>query len=165
MSSPKPRNFHGNQNYSPAQQRWEFYVLRMNELIPFSQCDLPPKNFRKHQSKESQVEEMIFFSFFLRSPLRSVARLIHKWQFNKNSPLFLPLKFLFTSHYYIVYSSCPLKFLKYPFYTWSFMLLTSQEFESEFPSFGPCFHGILANGDRCICPLLSRNFLPWGFQI
>ena len=105
------------------------------------------------------------FSFFLWSPLRSVARLIHKWQFNKNSPLFLPLKFLFTSHYYIVYSSCPLKFLKYPFYTWSFMLLTSQEFESEFPSFGPCFHGILANGDRCICPLLSRNFLPWGFQI
>ena len=42
----------------------EFYVLRVNELIKFSQYDLPPKNFRKHQSKQSQIEEMIFFSFF-----------------------------------------------------------------------------------------------------
>ena len=39
-----------------------------------------------------------------------------------------------------------------------FMLLTSQEFESEFPSFGPCFHGIMANGDRSNSPLLSRIF-------
>lgn len=44
------------------------------------------------------------------------------------------------------------------------MFLTVQEFESAFPSFGPCFHRTLAN--RQVYWSLSKwNFLPWGFQI
>lgn len=116
-SSPKPRNFHGHQNYTRVQQNWlmKCSVLRATELIQFSQCDLPPKILESTSQKNCKWKCWFFFS----------AKSLWKcWQDQstnaslQDSPLFPPLKYIICiTSLHLVSSPCSLRFLECPICT------------------------------------------------